>query len=51
MAAVFNTLATSRPCENIRCFHQDYQQDKITSQISLLMTEYFVTVFYKLWMV
>ena len=30
LAAPLNMLATSRSCENIRCFDQSYQPGKIT---------------------
>ena len=49
--AVFSILATSNSCGNICFFVKHYQPVKITSQVSVLMVEYLVAVFYELWMV
>ena len=45
--ARFNMLATSRSCENIRCFYQNYQPDKITLQVTVLIVKYLVAVFFR----
>ena len=42
--ALFSKLATSRSCENIRCFDQNYQPGKITLQVSVLIIKHLVAV-------
>ena len=44
-------LATRKSCGNKRFSNQHWKPDKITSQVSVLMIEYLVTMFYELWMV
>ena len=51
VAVVFNLLATSRSCGNIRCFDQNYQPGKMTLQVPVLMIKYLVDVSFELWMV
>ena len=46
VAALFNMLATSRPCGNMRCFDQNYQPGKITLQVSVLIVRYLVAMFF-----
>ena len=46
VAAPFSMLATSRSCENIRCFDQNCQPGKITLQVSVLITKYLVAAFW-----
>ena len=43
-AELFNMLATSRSCGNIRCFDQNYQPGKIALQVSVLIIKYLVAV-------
>ena len=43
VAALFNTLAASRSCENT-CFDQNYLPGKITLQDSVLIIKYLVAV-------
>ena len=42
--ALFNMLAASKSCENICCFDQSYQPDKITLQDSVLIIKSLVAV-------
>ena len=44
VAELFNMLATSRSCGNIRCFDQNYQPGKITLQVSVLIIKYLVAM-------
>ena len=44
VAAPFNMLATSRSCENTRCFDQNYEPGKITLQVLVLVIKYLVAV-------
>ena len=44
VAAMFNVLAISRPCGNIRCFDQNYQPCMITLQVLVLIIKYLVAV-------
>ena len=46
VAALFNTLATSRSCGNMRCVDQNYQPDKITLQVSVLIVRCLVAMFF-----
>ena len=43
-AALFNMLATGRPCGNIRCLNQNYLSGKITLQVSVLIIKYQIAV-------
>ena len=47
-AAVFNMLASSKSCGNKFLFDQHYQPGKLTSQVSVLMIEYLVSVSFEL---
>ena len=44
VVALFNMLATSRPCGNIRYFDQNYQPGKINLQVSVLIIKYLVAM-------
>ena len=44
VAALFNMLATSKSCGNIRCFDQSYQPGKITLPVSVLLIKYLAAV-------
>ena len=43
------TVAARRSCVKIHCSYQHYQAGKITSQVSVLMIEYFFATSYELW--
>ena len=47
VAALFNTLAPSRLCENKRCFDQNYQPGKITLQVSVLIIKCLVAMSFR----
>ena len=51
VAAVFNPLAASRSSGNIHCSYQHYEPDKITLEVSGLMTVYLVATLYELRMI
>ena len=44
VATLFNMLTTSRSCEYIRCFDQNYQPGEIALQVSVLIIKYLVAV-------
>ena len=50
-AEVLHMLTTRKSFGNVCFFDQHYQPFKITSQVSVLMTEYLVVVSFELWMV
>ena len=47
VAMLYNMLATSRSCGNIRCFDQNYQPGKITLQVLVLINKYLVAVSFR----
>ena len=48
-AEVLHMLTTRKSFGNVCFFDQHYQPFKITSQVSVLMTEYLVAVSFELW--